>query len=332
MRFTLIICTYKRPQPLLTLLESVKIQQLYPDHILIIDGSPDERTKQVFDIQSFKGLVYYKVPPEHRGLTKQRNYGIARVADDQNVVCFLDDDIVLKPDYFSALLATYQTYPDALGVGGYIIGETKWETTNNAYKSKINEFAFDGYVRSDGSRFVMRKRLGLDANRPPAHLPDFAHGRSVSFLPPSGKIYPVEQFMGGVASYKLDALKEHQFSEYFEGYGLYEDADFTFRLSREGSLYVNTAAQLYHYHDPDGRPNQFNYGKMVVRNGWYVWRTRYPKPKIKARLKWNATAAVLTGIRLTNALRGNAKMAAFTESMGRIWGWWSLLFNKPRRV
>jgi len=325
MRFTLIVCTYKRPRPLLKLLESVKIQSRYPNHILIIDGSPDARTEELLKAQTFKNVTYYKVPPEHRGLTKQRNYGIARVTDDQDVVCFLDDDIVLKPNYFSVLLDTYQQYPDALG-------ETAWKSVPAAYKPQTNEFVFDGYIRKDGSRFVMRKRLGLDADRPPAYLPDFAHGRSVGFLPPSGKIYPVEQFMGGVASYTFLALKTHKFSEYFEGYGLYEDADFTFRLSKEGALYVNTGAQLYHYHDPDGRPNQFNYGKMVVRNGWYVWRTRYPKPKIKARLKWNITAAVLTCIRLTNVIKGKSKMAALTESLGRIWGWWSLLFNKPKRV
>ena len=332
MKFTLIVCTYKRPQPLVKLLESVVVQSLYPDHILIVDGSPDDRTQDVLQEQPFKGLSYYKVPPEHRGLTKQRNYGIARVAADQDVVCFLDDDIVLKPDYFSVLLDTYTQYPDALGVGGYIINDTAWKAIPKDYQCPANQYCYDGYTRPDGSRFVLRKKLGLDANRPPAHLPDFAHGRSVSFLPPSGKIYPVEQFMGGVASYTLDALKKQQFSEYFEGYGLYEDADFTFRLSQEGALYVNTGAQLYHYHDPDGRPNQFNYGKMVLRNGWYVWRTRYPKPTIKARLKWNMTAAVLTTIRLTNALRGKGKMAACTESLGRIVGWWSLLFNKPKRV
>ena len=332
MKFTLIVCTYKRPQPLFKLLESVRLQQLYPNTIIIVDGSPDSYTRALLETNLYDGLTYYHVPPEHRGLTKQRNYGIARVADDQDIVCFLDDDIVLKPDYFSALLTTYQEHPDALGVGGYIVGETSWKVVAQGYKQGISEYIYDGYVRSDGSRFVMRKRLGLDTDRPPAHLPDFAHGRSVSFLPPSGKVYPVEQFMGGVSSYKLSALKAHQFSEFFEGYGLYEDADFTFRLSKEGSLYVNTAAQLYHYHDPDGRPNQFNYGKMVIRNGWYVWRVRYPKPGIKARIKWNMTAALLTSIRLTNALRGNAKMAAFTESVGRIWGWWSLLFNKPRRV
>jgi hypothetical protein len=46
-----------------------------------------------------------------------------------------------------------------------------------------------------------------------------------------------------------------------------------------GKLYLNTAAQLDHYHDA-GRPNQYQYGRMVVRNGWYVWRTKNPIPHL----------------------------------------------------
>ena len=197
-------------------------------------------------------------------------------------------------------------------------------------KLSSKDFLFDGWTRKDGSRFVLRKKFGLDANRPPAHLPDFAHGRSVSFLPPTGKIYEVEQFMGGVASYPKEILDRYKFSEYFEGYGLYEDADYTLRLSNKGKLYVNTAAQLYHYHEASGRPNKYSYGKMVVRNGWYVWRVKYPHPSLKARLKWNSTAFLLTLIRLTNILTTKKRKEAFTESMGRISGWFSLLFNKPK--
>jgi len=331
MRFTLIICTYKRPQPLLTLLESVKIQQLYPDHILIIDGSPDGRTKQIFDIQSFKGLVYYKVPPEHRGLTKQRNYGIARVADDQDIVCFLDDDTVLDKDYFSHLIDGFYQLPDAVGIGGIATNQNRWKKNIKKLPSTNTIYTLDDYYIEESLRNKVRNLLRLQSPLPPGQMPNFSHGRTYAY-PLNGKRYPVDLIVGMSMAFRTHIFKEISFSSYFEGYGLYEDADFCLRARRYGKLYYDTNVRLKHYHAPDGRPNKFTYGKMVIRNGWYVWRTRYPKPIIKARLKWNATAAVLTGIRLTNALRGNAKMAAFTESMGRIWGWWSLLFNKPRRV
>ncbi len=331
MKFTLIICTYQRPQAIVTLLNSVNEQLVYPDQIVIVDGSLNINTQEVFSNHDYKNLEYFLVDSSNRGLTKQRNYGIDKVDPTSEIVCFLDDDIVLTPTYFELLLDTYKSYPDALGVGGYIANEVNWRPVAKGYVPKINEYTFDGYARSDGSRFVIRKRLGLDADQPPAHMPNFAHGRSVSFLPPSGKIYPVQQFMGGVSSFKREALQEQKFSEYFEGYGLYEDADYTLRLSKKGPLYVNTAAQLYHYHDADGRPNQFYYGKMVVRNGWYVWRIAHPKPSIKGRIKWNLTSGLLTLIRFTNVLTTSKRKTAFTEALGRTIGWWSLLISRPKR-
>lgn len=328
-----------RPVAICTLLDSVKLQSKYPDEILIIDGSTNDATQDRFrepaspaGRSNYKNLSYYKVPPEHRGLTKQRNYGIELVGDTIEIVCFLDDDIVLEPPYFEEILKTYQKYPDALGVGGYIINEISWKKVNKPFTPAINQFYYDGYVRSDGSRFVLRKKLGLDSDKKPGFFPDFSHGRSISFLPPSGKIYEVEQLMGGVASYKVSALQTQKFSEYFEGYGLYEDADYTLRLSKKGHLYINTNAQLHHHHHPDGRPNKFSYGKMVVRNGWYIWKVKYPKPTLKAKLKWNLTSGLLTLIRFSNSISKNKKtrIEAFTEASGRVVGWFSLLFNKPK--
>ena len=136
--------------------------------------------------------------------------------------------------------------------------------------------------------------------------------------------------MGGVSSFKKSVFTTFQFSTYFEGYGLYEDADFTLRLSKTGKLYVNTKAQLGHFHNHSGRPNQYLYGKMVVRNGWYVWRVKYPNPSLKARFKWNAIVLLLTFIRFSNIFTTGKKQEALTESLGRLIGWFSLLLNKPK--
>jgi glycosyltransferase involved in cell wall biosynthesis len=318
-----------RPIPLLNLLNSVKTQTIYPNEILIIDGSTNTETKVVLESNTFQNLKYYSVPPEHRGLTKQRNFGISKVGSTIQIVCFLDDDTVLENNYFEEIIIGYSQFPNALGVGGYIINESECEFAGENYTPKIDEYYFDGWKRKDGSRFVLRKKLGLDSDKPPGFLPEFSNGRSVSFLPPSGKIYEVEQLMGGVSSFKKNVFETHKFSTYFEGYGLYEDADFTLRLSKTGKLYVNTNAQLGHFHDQSGRPNKYQYGKMVVRNGWYVWRVKYPNPSFNARLKWNAISLLLIMIRFSNIFTTSKRQEAFTETMGRIVGWLSLSFNKP---
>lgn len=328
MTFALIICTYMRPVALLNLLNSVTLQTRYPNEILIIDGSTDNETEFILKKHPFKNLIYYKVDKEYRGLTKQRNYGISKVDPDSEVICFLDDDIILEPDYFKCLLNTYVLYPNALGVGGYITNEVHWEPSDGKISS--NTFHYDGWMRKEPLRFQVRNWFGLAPDTPPCFLPTFSHGRSIGFLPPSGKIYPVEQFMGGVSSYRKSVFESLSFSAYFEGYGLYEDLDFCLRLSKKGELYVNTSAKLEHHHEPLGRPNQYKYGKMVVRNGWYVWRVKYPNPKFNDRLRWNAVTILLAGIRFSNVLNLANKNETLIEVFGRIVGLGGILFNKPK--
>lgn len=327
-RFSLIICTFKRTKPLVDLLNSVKQQTVYPDEILIVDGSPDEVTKELLKKNKFNNLKYFLVDIENRGLTRQRNFGIKLVDKGSDIVCFLDDDTVLKKEYFETLLSTYKFHPEALAVGGYIVEETEW--TNKEPKRNKSMFLYDGWSRKEPLRFRARKWFRLLPDTDPGWLPTFGHGRSIAFLPPSGKIYEVEQLMGGVSSYRRSVFEKLQFSLYFQGYGLYEDADFSIRLAKLGKIYVNTGAQLFHYHQESGRPNKFKYGKMVIRNGWYVWRIKCPYPSIKTRIKWNLTALLLTKIRFLNVLNTNKRFEAFSEGLGRIVGWFSIVFVKPK--
>lgn len=318
-----------RPKALVLLLDSVNIQSLYPNDIVVVDGSLNDETQAILLQKNYKNLNYVKVDENNRGLTKQRNFGIKNSDKNSKIVCFLDDDVVLKNNYFEVLISTYNIHSDALAVGGYITNEVFWEKSGES-KNK-NKFYYDGWMRQEPSRFKIRRWFGLLPDTPPAVLPTFGHGRSVSFLPPSGKIYGVEQIMGGVSSYKREVFNKLSFSKYFEGYGLYEDTDFSLRIAKIGKLYVNTNAQLAHYHEPSGRPNYFKYGKMVIQNGWYVWRIKYQKPSITARIKWYATALLLAFVRSINILTTKNRWQALQESTGRFWGMFTLIFIKLKR-
>lgn len=330
MKFSLIVCTYMRPKALVTLLNSVATQKEYPAEIIIVDGSTDDKTKNKLDNYNFKNLSYYKVDKNNRGLTKQRNFGISKISEQIEIVCFLDDDIVLTDSYFKNLIATYKTYPNAGGVGGYIVNEVKWKKLQPNQPVGFDDYQIDGWVRKLGSRNVLRKRLSLLTNTAPCIMPEFSNGFSVGFLPPNNNTYKVEYFMGGVSSFKKHVVDKIKFSKYFEGYGLYEDLEYCLRVSKKYDLYVNTSATLYHYHDAGGRPNKFAYGKMVVRNGWYVWRTKFKKPSFKAKFKWNAIILLLSFLRFINFFNTSKKKEALTEFLGRITGWVSLPFNKPK--
>jgi GT2 family glycosyltransferase len=327
MKFNLIICTYKRSGALGRLLDSVALQSRLPNEILVIDASPDDDTRYLVENSKLSGLKYFKVGIEERGLTRQRNYGINKTGNEIEVISFLDDDIILESDYFEKLIETYRLKKDAIGVGGYIANQVKWVEANRPATNR--EYKIDKWIRQLGMRYFFRKLFRLISDLPPGFMPSFSNGLPIGFLPPSGKIYPVEFFMGGVASYRKQIFDKLDFSQYFQGYGLYEDMDFCLRASRLGQLYVNTGAQVEHHHEQSGRPNNFKYGRMVVRNGWYVWRVKYPNPDPKAILKWHATVILLTLVRLGNVISTQKRKEAFTESLGRIAGWWSLILKKP---
>ncbi len=332
MKFSLIVCTYMRPKALTDLLDSVKLQTNYPDQIIIVDGSADTQTKEMLAKDSIDNLKYYLVDKEYRGLTKQRNYGISKVAGNSEIVAFVDDDTKLSNNYFEILIETFKKDNAITGVGGVSSNEYRWKKRDvNLNYNKYKYYSFDGYVYKEGLRNVVRNYLGLQSDQLPGVIPSYSNVRTCGY-PDTGKIYDVDLLIGMSFSFKRDVFSNINFSNYFEGYGLYEDADYSLRALSFGKNVINTNLKLEHYHEDAGRPNKFKYGKMVVRNGWYVWRIKYPSPSIKSRFKWNMIALLLTTIRFSNIITTNNKREAFSETIGRIVGWWSIIFNKPKIV
>lgn len=329
LNFSLIICTYQRPKSLLLLLESVKKQSVYPNEILIIDGSLNDETKLIVSENDFANLKYHKVSESDRGLTKQRNFGVKKVSNTSEIVCFLDDDTVLENNYFEKIIETYQKFPDAIGVGGVARNENNWKLNTQNLITNSKFFVLDGYYVKESSRNYLRNLLGLNATGLSGNMPEFSHGRTFSY-PLNDKIYPVDLLIGMSMSFRKSVFDKINFSEYFEGYGLYEDADFSIKASKFGQNYVATSAILNHFHDSAGRPNQYKYGKMVIRNGYYVWRLKYPNPSFSAKSKWLLINLLLLTIRFVNVFTTQKRKASLQESVGRIVGLLSLIFNKSK--
>lgn len=329
MKFSLIVCTYMRPGALLSLLQSIEKQILYPDEILIIDGSINDETQLILSQNKFDNLRYFKVSDQDRGLTKQRNVGISKLNTYSEVVCFLDDDTILEPEYFFEIIKAFKDRPDVTGIGGVAVNENKWQLKNQdvLYNTK-KYYLFEGYFYPEGLRNIVRNYLGLASNLGPGKMPLYSHGRTCGF-PLTNKIYEVDLLIGMSMSFRRNVLEKNKFSKFFEGYGLYEDADFSLRALQFGKNVINTNAKLHHFHDPSGRPNQYKYGKMVVRNGWYVWRVKNPNPKFIDRFKWNSITVLLAFVRFSNILTEKNKIIPLTEAVGRMVGYFSLVFAKP---
>ncbi len=322
---SVVICTYKRADSLKILLENLEHQSLSAGEVLIIDGSPDDETaKMINSLHSSLPLTYFLVPPEHRGLTRQRNFGILKVNPATDVVCFLDDDVVLDDQYLKILQETFTQNPDCVGASGYLTNGRTWEVYDPARHNGLKWFVLDGFALELGQRNYVRRALGLFPDVPPGFIPPYGHGYDV--VPPSGKSYEADHIIGCNMSFRYSVFKTLRFSDYFIGYGLYEDCDFSYRTTRFGKLLVNTRLKLEHHLAPSGRPDTFKYGKMVTRNGWFVWRTKYKNPGLFNILKWY-TISVLFALLLIKSFR---QKAAVHEFAGRVAGLFSVMFNAPK--
>ena len=74
-----------------------------------------------------------------------------------DIICFLDDDIILSKNYFKNLIKTYSLFPKAIRVGGYINNEVNGQEVNSGVKISNDSFLKDGFVRKMGKRFLFLK-------------------------------------------------------------------------------------------------------------------------------------------------------------------------------
>ena len=142
----------------------------------------------------------------------------------------------------------------------------------------------------------------------------------MSFVPPGRRPVDVDCIMGGASAWRRTLFERVQFSPWFDGYGLYEDQDFSIRASRHGALVLCPSARLAHLHEPTARPRAAHYGRMVVRNGWRVWRTGNPDPRPATRLRWWLVTLLLLLVRASNGITGPSRRAALAETWGRVRG------------
>lgn len=180
-----------------------------------------------------------------RGLTASRNAGIAMATGD--ILFFLDDDVELFPDYVEEILRAYTlpNGPTVMGVGGII---ANIEPVTSIHRAR---HYFDVMFLVSGTQEgkVLRSGFSTDYGTTGRPLSDIS---CVDFLP------------GGVSSFRREVFESFAFSENYEGYGMGEDKDFSYRVSRKYRLVVNPRARLNHYESPKMRLNKDQETRDIV--------------------------------------------------------------------
>jgi GT2 family glycosyltransferase len=141
-----------------------------------------------------------------------------------DVWLFLDDDVVLEPDFIEKLLAAYAQ--GVTGVSGIITNYNAPPIVQRIWTAIFQRGPFH-----DG-------RPGI-----------YYHaGRLVGSAP-----IKVREFGGGLMSFRADEIRGLWFDENLHGACFAEDLDFCARLPRNSVLLITPQARLVHKRSPEGR-------------------------------------------------------------------------------
>jgi GT2 family glycosyltransferase len=217
-KISVIIPTKNRADDLLRTLESLARQTHQPDEIIVVDQS----STPPFHSKTVPLSMNYIYDPHISGLTEARNLAMDRATGD--VLLFLDDDVLLEPQYVEEILLAYS--PDVTGVSGII--------TNYNLPSLSRRLFEKVFVR--GTFHDDRQAIYWYANN----------------LRLSGP-QRVNQFTGAVMSFRAASIRGLRFDTKLTGGCLAEDIDFCARLPRGTVLVIAPKARLFHERSVVGR-------------------------------------------------------------------------------
>jgi len=290
---SIVVCTKNRPKQLATCLESVETQTTLPVEVVIVDAGQQSSEDIVHTFSSrMRGTCRVKLLPSVPGLPLQRNIGADATTGD--IVLFLDDDVVLQPDYIEHLVDVYVQDDEKRigGVGGALVCDPAPE---------------DSLVRRVLSRVFLLSTLkdgSLKRSGRPRHL----------FIP---REYTDVEFLSGCnMSFRREVLKVFRFDERLHGYALGEDLDFSYRVSRSWRLVMTPVARLDHRHAGGERPNASALHEMGVRNRFLFVRDRFARSYLDwLAYGWSEIGALI----LTLRYPGSGAFTGTVKGFIRIW-------------
>ena len=258
---SVIVPTKNRPLDLVSVCQSISRQTVPPRQVIIVDQGRDTEAREA--VANF----YRRAPQGHAvtlkldyiwdttltGLTAARNRAMEIACGD--IWLFLDDDVILEPDFVQELLAVYARHPQVAGVSGVV---TNYRP--NRWHSRLWDSAFVLGPFRDDRRPVYWQSAQLRNSEP----------------------VQVTRLGGGLMSFRAEALRGRRFDESLVGVSDGEDVDFCFGLGPQAVLMIAPKARLVHNSSPIGRSRDYGW-RRDVKTSHFLY-TKYLRRGIKNRI------------------------------------------------
>ncbi len=298
-KLAFIIPTRNRPECLSELMVSMKNQKDLISQIIVVDGSDEPLGESFFDPYPFNIDYLYVNPPS---LTRQKNAGIRKLNEDISIAGILDDDIVFYEDTLEKLLDFWETCgDDVLGSAMNIVNTPAVGTV----------------------RKILSTIFYMDVNKRGKVLKS---GFCSDLFPPEKNI-SVEWLCGGATVWRSEILRRNSYDESLAGWAYYEDAVFSYSLSKKGRLFVIRDSKVDHNPPGFSMGKNPSLGRMLVINRYHFVR-HYPE------LSSFFFFYSCIGEILINALQSFAKRdnSGFLLAYGNILGIWDIIVKERKQI
>ncbi|MFA6922755.1 MAG: glycosyltransferase [Bacteroidales bacterium] len=243
MKISVAIPTYKRINDLKECLDSILIQTILPVEVIVVDNENSPTTEDAINLEikkfESKGIkLKYIANTIENSLTVARNLGVKNTTGD--IVSFLDDDMVLYPEYYQEITRVFAMYPDALGVAGYPVIEFKqYEKAALLLINIISRLFYQNYYSNN--KFKLNPSLN-----PSMLLPGVKYKKN---------IFANCQWISGASTIKKEVFNEFTYDEILKKYSWGDDHEFGYRIYKKypNSLFFNLNAKYIHKVTQTGR-------------------------------------------------------------------------------
>jgi GT2 family glycosyltransferase len=267
---TVIIPTLNRPSELMNAINSLCTQSRLPCELIIVDQSVDDLSCRAVNIilSKFKQIkLIYIHDPKILGLVDAKRLAVNQACGD--IVCFLEDDVVLEPNYIYQIELGFTKNPNMIGCSGVITNPPK---VNFLYK-----FLF----------VIFHKGIFKD-NR------IAVNGIYTGY---SNSLIKSDMLSGGVSAWRREVFDKVKF-DVANGFHMFEDIDFSTRVARHygNQLFINPNARLAHYCSPINRDLLGARERRKIRECFTYYKKRKDWPNAAVSFYWLLLGMLLESI------------------------------------